>query len=99
MLKTQDEADWDMDNDSDLQGGRDGECSEEEGYSKAYFGNQDMWTATQQCLVRDRVVIDRQNRADQIHPFIEGIGGYWGLHKKDTFMNPQYLNDTTPEND
>jgi len=42
MQKTQQEADWDMDNDSDLKGGSES-SSDEAKAMKEYYGNQEMW--------------------------------------------------------
>lgn len=77
MQKTQQEANWDMDNDSDIKGQSES-SDEENGMLHDFYTNAEMWRAT----TKPKVAFD-QLGGNTVAPFIQGIGGCWGLGVKD----------------
>lgn len=85
MQKTKEEANWVLENDSDIKGGS--ESSEDDNQQlRDYYGSSEMWKASfviDQKTSENKMKMIRTNAF--VQPYIKGIGGTWGTGFQDSY--------------
>ena len=72
------EANWDMDNDSDMKAASEDEDADEAEILKTYFKDEKLWRACDS--------LTQSSDVGEISPQIYGIGGTWGHSYKDSLV-------------